>query len=91
MTDFSQIVSSEMCELSKYDCNGALPILSLTSKFENVVRDLLSFRLHKKFQEQRFRQEQGWFEIAREKTFTREKTRKKVDIAIFEREQEEVL
>ena len=85
MTDFSQIVSSEMRELSKYDCNGALPYLSLTSKFENVVRDLLAFRLHKKFQEQKFQQEQGLFAIAREKTFKK----KKVDIAIFEREQQE--
>jgi len=89
MTDFSQIVSSEMRELSKYDCNGALPYLCLTSKYENVVRDLLAFRLHKKFQEGKFQQEQGWFAIAREKTFTGKKPNKKVDIAIFKRGQQE--
>lgn len=61
------------------------PNLSLTSKPENVVRDLLAFRLHKKFQEQKFQQELGWFAIAREKTFTK----KRVDIAIFERGQQE--
>jgi hypothetical protein len=88
-TDFSQIVSSELRELSKYDCNGALPYLCLTSKYENVVRDLLAFRLHKKFQEGKFQQEQGWFAIAREKTFTGKKPNKKVDIAIFERGKQE--
>jgi len=49
-TDFSQIVSSEMRKLSKDDCNGALPYLLLTSKSESIVRDLLAFRLHEKFQ-----------------------------------------
>jgi hypothetical protein len=88
MIDFGKEISSVMSSLSKRDFEGALPYLSLTSKVENVVRDLLAFRLHKKFQEQKFQQEQGWFAIAREKTFTGKKTRKKVDIAIFEREQE---
>ncbi len=74
-----------MNNLSKDDCDGALPYLSLTSKFENVVRDLLAFRLHKKFQEHKFQQERGWFAIAREKTFKK----KKVDIAIFEGGQQE--
>jgi hypothetical protein len=85
MPDFRQIVSSEMCELSKTTGMVHCPNLSLTSKFENVVRDLLAFRLHKKYQEHKFQQEQGWFAIAREKTFKK----KKVDIAIFEGGQQE--
>jgi len=46
MTDFRQIISSKMRELSKDDSNGALPYLLLTSKSESVVRDLLAFLLH---------------------------------------------
>jgi hypothetical protein len=49
------------------------------------VRDLLAFRLHKKFQEQKFQQALGWFAIARDTTFRK----KRVDIAIFERGQQE--
>jgi hypothetical protein len=85
MTKFGNLISEVMSGLSKHAFDGALPYLSLTSKFENVVRDLLAFRLHKKFQEQKFQQEHGWFAIARERTFTK----KKVDIAIFERGQQE--
>ena len=48
--DFGQIISSVMDNLSKDDCDGALPYLLLTSKSESIVRDLLAFRLHEKFQ-----------------------------------------
>jgi hypothetical protein len=85
MANFGSLISGVMRGLSGDDLNGALPYLSLTSKPENVVRDLLAFRLHKKFQEQKFQQELGWLAIAREKTFTK----KRVDIAIFEGGQQE--
>jgi hypothetical protein len=50
MTSFGKIILQTMRQLSKKDFDGALPYLLLTSKSESIVRDLLAFRLHEKFQ-----------------------------------------
>lgn len=50
MTSFGKIILQTMRQLSKKDFDGALPYLLLTFKSESIVRDLLAFRLHEKFQ-----------------------------------------
>lgn len=79
--DFSLIISSVMNNLSKDDCDGALPYLMLTSKCEHVFRDLLAIRMRRNLQKPNVKQ---CYEVAREKTFGKKKKKRKVDIAIFQ-------
>ena len=67
-----------MSSLSKQDFEGALPYLLSTSKSESIIRDLLAFRLHEKFQGKHYA-------VAREWSYKKKQTkpRGRADIAIF--------
>ncbi|MBX3301264.1 MAG: hypothetical protein KF693_03515 [Nitrospira sp.] len=82
--DLVETVTKAIKHLSKKGC-GVEPYLFLTTKCEAPFRDRLAIEFHDVFKAESGRYQR--YEATLEHTFNSGKKRKKVDIAVFERDQ----
>lgn len=84
--DFGKVILSVMNEISKDRFSKRpLPYLMLTSKSESVLRDLLAFRLHEKFQAKDYTVAREWSIGKKKKNCKKKNQGKRADIAVLTR------